>query len=26
LRGVNAHMLDAAQIKDIVMHFDVEWD
>jgi ribulose-5-phosphate 4-epimerase/fuculose-1-phosphate aldolase len=26
MRGVNAQMLDAAQIKDIVTHFDVEWD
>ena len=26
MRGVNVQMLDAAQIKDIVTHFDVEWD
>ena len=26
MRGVNAQMLNAAQIKDIVTHFDVEWD
>ena len=26
MRGVDAQMLDAAQITDIVTHFDVEWD
>ncbi|MDB2389702.1 aldolase [Alphaproteobacteria bacterium] len=26
MRGVNAQMLNAAQITDIVTHFDVEWD
>jgi ribulose-5-phosphate 4-epimerase/fuculose-1-phosphate aldolase len=25
-RGLNPRMLDAAQIRDIVDHFDVEWD
>ena len=26
MRGVDAQMLDAAEITDIVTHFDVEWD
>ncbi len=26
LRGADARMLDLAQIRDIVTHFDVEWD
>ena len=26
MRGVDAQMLDAAQMTDIVTHFDVEWD
>ena len=26
LRGINARMLNASQISDLVTHFDVEWD
>ena len=26
MHGIPARMLDAAQVRDLVAHFDIEWD